>query len=170
MGLSVIPGLCPSQAPRHRTTEAAPRYPCASGAARREWPGRHQCGALGWPRRQESAKLRPRTNTLPSPQTKGATCVHVHVAGCRILPRTEPSYPVGCIGSLYLLEESEWARCYYTPPIALTSSPLQSTDAGLCTLARVDSFVFSAVGAQVARGQCAPSSLFSVSSPSRRCP
>ena len=43
----------------------------------------------------------------------------------------EPSYPAGYIGSLYLREESQWARYYYTPPITLTSSPLQSTDAGL---------------------------------------
>ena len=42
----------------------------------------------------------------------------------------EPSYPVGYIGSLYLLEGNEWVL-YITPLSFLTIRTYLSTDAGL---------------------------------------
>ena len=45
----------------------------------------------------------------------------------------EPSYPVGYIGSLYLLEGNEWVL-YITPLSFLTLHTYLSTDAGRCTL------------------------------------
>ena len=48
-GLGFFRTLRPRGRPRRRSRLALG----ASGAARRGWPGRRQCGALGWPRRQE---------------------------------------------------------------------------------------------------------------------
>ena len=47
------PGFFHTWRPRRRPRRRSRPALGASGAARRGWPGRRQCGALGWPRRQE---------------------------------------------------------------------------------------------------------------------